>query len=266
MMPASPIAIARALALSAAALAATLTAPLAQAQSLDGVVTITQASAAAGGVTPGDAPGFPVTISRPGHYRLGGPLTVATEGQSAIQIVTDRVTLDLNGHSISGPATCTGSNPNMLYCQMTGNAGAGVSAPTRSQIRVHNGRVRGFHQGLHLGALCSAEGLDIEHTMIGMTLGTMSQAVGNAVYLAASRAISAHSGLVRDNRIWDAGIGVYSNASLVERNRIHSTGVAIQGYGQSSVGAVGNAITTYTTALMGVVPVGPNQCGAGLCP
>src|SRR5438046_162421 len=38
----------------------------------DGVVEINQARALAGGVTRGDAPGFPVTISQPGSYRLTG--------------------------------------------------------------------------------------------------------------------------------------------------------------------------------------------------
>ena len=40
----------------------------------DGVVGIDQNSALAGSVTPGDAPGFPVTISQSGSYRLTGNL------------------------------------------------------------------------------------------------------------------------------------------------------------------------------------------------
>ena len=38
----------------------------------DGVIEINQARAKAGGVTPGDTPLFPVTISQPGSYRLTG--------------------------------------------------------------------------------------------------------------------------------------------------------------------------------------------------
>lgn len=38
----------------------------------------TQARALAGGVTPADLPGFPVTISEPGSYRLASDLRVAT--------------------------------------------------------------------------------------------------------------------------------------------------------------------------------------------
>jgi hypothetical protein len=71
------------------------------------VVLIDQKHALAGGVTPGDAPGFPVTISQPGSYRLSGNPTVPDLNTTAIHITADRVTLDLNGFSISGPAACT---------------------------------------------------------------------------------------------------------------------------------------------------------------
>jgi hypothetical protein len=37
---------------------------------VDGVVLIDQNKALAGSVTPGDTPGFPVTISLPGSYRV----------------------------------------------------------------------------------------------------------------------------------------------------------------------------------------------------
>src|SRR5260221_3357918 len=40
----------------------------------DGVILIDQSKALAGNVTPGDAAGFPVTISRRGSYRLSGAL------------------------------------------------------------------------------------------------------------------------------------------------------------------------------------------------
>ena len=46
----------------------------ADATATDGVVLIDQARALAGNVTPGDAPGFPVTISEPGSYRLASDL------------------------------------------------------------------------------------------------------------------------------------------------------------------------------------------------
>src|SRR6185436_8638324 len=41
---------------------------------VDGTILIDQNRALAGNVTPGDAPGFPVTISQPGSYKLSGNL------------------------------------------------------------------------------------------------------------------------------------------------------------------------------------------------
>src|SRR3977135_1627429 len=76
---------------------------------VDGVVLIDQNRALAGNVTPGDAPGFPVTISQSGSYRLSGNITVPDLNTTAIHITADYVTLDLNGFSINGPAVCTGS-------------------------------------------------------------------------------------------------------------------------------------------------------------
>src|SRR5438477_12305218 len=75
---------------------------------VDGVVLINQNAALAGNVTPGDTPGFPVTISVSGSYKLSGNLTVPDANTSAIQISADYVTIDLNGFSIIGPTVCSG--------------------------------------------------------------------------------------------------------------------------------------------------------------
>src|SRR3954466_7347380 len=91
----------------------------------DGVVLIDQNRAMAGNVTPGDTPGFPVTLSQPGNYRLVGNLTVADVDTTGIQIVSDSVTLDLNGFTISGPALCTAGPA--TTCPAIGK-GIGVSA------------------------------------------------------------------------------------------------------------------------------------------
>src|SRR5262249_48726920 len=66
-------------------------------------VLINQADALAGNVTPGDAPGFPVTISQPGSYRLSSNLDVPSHGLG-IDIQADDVSIDLNGFRIRGNA------------------------------------------------------------------------------------------------------------------------------------------------------------------
>ena len=74
-----------------------LTAP-AFADGVDGVL-ITQANAVAGSVTPGDAPGFPVTLTQPGLYKFADNLTVPS-GRTGILVNSDDVTIDLNGYRL----------------------------------------------------------------------------------------------------------------------------------------------------------------------
>src|SRR5262245_5267299 len=77
------------------------------ARAVDGVVEINQARALAGGVTPGDDPGYPVTITQAGSYRLTGSLSNPI-GQSAILINSIDVTLDLGGFEVASTNVCSG--------------------------------------------------------------------------------------------------------------------------------------------------------------
>jgi hypothetical protein len=93
----------------------------------DGQIVITQAKANAGNVTPGDAPGFPVTLSRPVSYILASNLQPPA-GKAGIEIGSNRVTIDLNGFQLNGAAGAT-----------TGIYGAGFDSAT-----IRNGTVTGF--------------------------------------------------------------------------------------------------------------------------
>jgi hypothetical protein len=66
-----------------------------------GEILITHTKALAGGVTPGDAPGYPVTLTLPGAYQLASNLSVSP-GKDGIWVQSTDVTLDLNGFRISG--------------------------------------------------------------------------------------------------------------------------------------------------------------------
>jgi hypothetical protein len=120
----------------------------ASAHAIDGVVEINQPLALAGGATPGDAPGFPVTLSSAGSYRLTGPLTVASSSTSGISVSAVGVEIDLNGFSIAGPGSCSGSG-STLVCPPVGS-GAGVSGG--AGVTVRNGTIRGFsNNGVIIG-------------------------------------------------------------------------------------------------------------------
>jgi hypothetical protein len=110
------------------------------------VVPIDQKTALQGKVTPADTPGFPITISQPGSYRLVSNITVPDAATTAIEITADNVTLDLNGFTIAGPNVCT---PNPIRCSFTGGgigilavAPTGVVSP--ANVRIMNGVVRGM--------------------------------------------------------------------------------------------------------------------------
>src|SRR5262245_64017552 len=87
------------------------------------VVSINQSNAQAGRVTAGDTPGFPVTISQPGSYRLSSNLVVKEAGVTAIEITANDVTIDLAGFSIVGPNTCGGAP---VECTIQGGSGIGI--------------------------------------------------------------------------------------------------------------------------------------------
>jgi hypothetical protein len=118
------------------------------AHAVDGVVLIDQNKAIAGNVTPGDAPGYPVTISQPGSYRLSGNLTVPNENTSGISVTAGNVTIDMNGFAILGPVVCSGQP---LACSPFGiGIGIGNMGSNAHHIAVRNGAVQGMGWGIAL--------------------------------------------------------------------------------------------------------------------
>jgi hypothetical protein len=97
----------------------------------EGVVEINEARSLAGGVTTGDAPGYPVTLSEAGSYLLTGNLNVSG-GADAIEITADSVALDLNGFVIAA----------------AGNAGTAIVLDGRTGVEIRGGTLRGFSQGI----------------------------------------------------------------------------------------------------------------------
>jgi hypothetical protein len=107
---------------------------------VDGVVLIDQARALAGGVTPGDSPGFPVTLSRPGSYRLAGNLVVDAATTTGIEAAVAGVTVDLNGFEIRGPLICAAPGS----CAPVAPGGTDVGRGVKGAYRVYNGSVTGM--------------------------------------------------------------------------------------------------------------------------
>ena len=111
---------------------------------VDGVTLINQSTVMAAG-------GFPYVISQPGSYKLAGNLMVPS-GQNGIQISVSRVTLDLNGFSITTPDPAT-TPPSFFGILYTG-------AATPNSIVIRGGTVDGFEDPI---TLTSPIGIDCQY-------------------------------------------------------------------------------------------------------
>jgi hypothetical protein len=104
------------------------------AQAGDGRFEINQ-NCVATGCVPGDTPGFPVETEQGKSYVLTSSLVVPDANTTGVSLGA-RSLLDLNGFSISGVTTCTGTP--VTSCTPTGT-GTGVYADDLSEIR--NGKI-----------------------------------------------------------------------------------------------------------------------------
>lgn len=104
----------------------------------DGVLEINETCALLTGCFPGDTAGLPVTITVRGSYRLTSNLDVSNPNTVAVSLGPS-VDLDLAGFTIGGPTTCPS-----VPAGPCAPAGAGVGIAGASDVRVHDGEVRGM--------------------------------------------------------------------------------------------------------------------------
>jgi parallel beta-helix repeat protein len=81
---------------------------------------------------------LPFVITAQGVYCLTGDLVTGMSTGNAIEIQTNNVTIDLNGHKLGGQAAGPGTQTNGIY------------ALDHSNITVKNGTIRGFRLGVFL--------------------------------------------------------------------------------------------------------------------
>ncbi|MCB1865760.1 MAG: right-handed parallel beta-helix repeat-containing protein [Chromatiales bacterium] len=259
------------------------------ASAVDGVIEINQARALAGGVTAGDTPGFPVTISAQGSYRLTSNLATGSRDVTALLVEADYVSVDLNGFTIacsfdpSPPTACT--DPGV---------GRGVDAADRRGVSVSNGIVRDMGgRGIYLGEIgdvtrVKATGNGLE----GIVIGSAGQIEKCIAFNNGFHGMSAGNGLITNSIAWNNkgyGIGVTggvvmgNSAYLNETNGISASGAMVIGNRASSNGGFGLTLsvdTGYTQNVMvgnndpnnfddevgSGVDLGANVCHGMACP
>ncbi|MGH8250220.1 MAG: hypothetical protein ACREVI_05910 [Steroidobacteraceae bacterium] len=164
------------------------------ASATDGQIVISQSKSLEGKVTPGDAAGFPVTISRSGSYVLSGNLTVPRD-KSGIQIAADDVTIDLNGFKIKGSGS-TGNGigpapgpelippfPDGVMIRNGTIANFGIAINLHMSVRTVDHQVRAFDNGfgIWLGSTSVVSGsVASGNNGFGIVVGAGSLVSGNS--------------------------------------------------------------------------------------
>lgn len=190
----------------------------------DGLIEINQASVLAGGVTAGDAPGYPATLTGPGSYRLTGGLTPPA-GQSGIVISGSQVTLDLNGFSIRGTAVCTGDPASS--CSAHGGDGIRHLGTGESDIAIHGGMIQGMDRGINVQASGAtiAQITASRNQLVGIIGARFSTVEGSRSHANGSDGIFVdEQSRVTDNEVHsNGGTGIAAGVgSIVSRNRAFS--------------------------------------------
>jgi len=204
--------------------------------------TIDQNRALAGSITAGDTPGFPVTLSQPGHFKLMGNLIVPA-GIHGIVITADDVTLDMNGFRIVGAGSCV-RNANLASVSCSGHSGGhGIVVQGDGSFTsiLRNGSVRGFDKGVAMeGGL--AENLLLKSNTTGLHLMAQILAPTHARGIAAhmnTYGVRLDTGALVERSVASGntvgfGATVNLNAgsvkdSMASMNQTGFSGVAVQG-------------------------------------
>ena len=252
--------------------------PAVPAGAAEGITLITQAKALAGKVTSDDQPGFPVTLSAPGSYKLAGNLQVPA-GRNGIVVAADNITIDLNGFQLAGGLAAAN--------------GVVEASANRSGVTVRNGTIFGFTKN---GIRGTGSNLTVENMRIvnvganGIAAGHFLQvrdsnlwrsglngviAVNQASVMNSTIVGSGASGVVCENHCLvsgsmisqngqsGAGVGISASLGTILGNTI--TGNRGLGISGSATGYGNNTLATNNSGggaqvSEGLVPLQPNAC------
>lgn len=252
------------------------------AYAVDGVTLINQSNATAGNVTPGDTPGFPVSINLPGIYKLSSNLVVSNQNTTAIQINVDNVTIDLNGFAILGPNVCPTDGVNVAQpCTKVSSSpftvGMGIDAGTAvafnvNNTRVLNGTINGMGGiGVFANVNARIENVNITsngyygiYTFGGEIVDTLVRGNGNTGILTTGA-------IIRSSRsIFNRGDGIATTAVSIVTDSVIATNLTYGLNMSANTRFTNNVIYdnnggTGSVQLIGGTSTGINTCNFAAC-
>ncbi len=235
-------------------LASALLFPL-TAAAVDGALEINEACATNTGCFAGDAAGYPVSITKGGHYVLTSDLSPISS--DAIQVHASGVTIDFDGSTIAYAGG--------------GSSGSGVRAVgVVDDVAVHGGMIRNAPEnGIALGNGARVEGMIIEQPgAVGISTAGSAIIRNNRVSAAGDDGIVTYDGAtITDNVVYgsgqnpldgDGGDGIQTrNHSVVRGNDVRSNsrrGIRVGNWAPG--GQFGNETDAYGCLIEGNLAAG----------
>jgi len=206
-----------------------------------------------------DTPGFPVTICKPGPYKLTGPLSPTAPNQTLIAVATNVVTIDLNSYYVGG------------NCSLGSTAGSGISTVGfRTQVTVLNGVVSCMGAA---GIQLDGDNHRVERVTAlyngaqGIKIGWNGIVKDNNANNNGTQGIQSDFGVIISGNTanYNGATGIRTDSSSVTHNVVRENGLGglwlgAGGYGDNLV--IGNG----TQDIIGSgVSMGGNVCTSGPC-
>lgn len=251
------------LAIAAAACAASAAAAPAASTPASDVVTIDQNKALNGAITANDTAGFPITISTSGSYKLTSNLVVPA-GVDGIQVWASNVTIDLNGFSITGPASCGGQSPSSIVCTATTTRGINSAGGNIFRLAVRNGSVGGFGtcvDARYVSRIADLMLHDCDTGIVAFDGSMLSQVSLHRMALAGSVSGATVNGMDMDF----VRSGLATGSSALRGITTINTYQAFNYSGGGSNSALSLSSINATVLGSGVQSVGANLCNGAAC-
>lgn len=248
------------------------------AHAVDGVLLINQSNANAGNITPGDTPGFPVSINLPGIYKLSSNLVVPNENTTAIQINVNNVTIDLNGFAILGPNVCATDGVSVAHPCTRPGTGMGIDGGTAvpfnvENTRIMNGTIDGMGNiGIFANVNARIEKMNVSssggygiYTFGGVILDSLVRGNGNV-------GIETTGAIIRDSRsIFNRGYGIQTSTFSIISGCVIATNLSYGLVMSTNTRYVDNLIDNNNGGIAnpqiaGGTQAGVNTCGGAACP